>query len=202
MTRIVFLNGPPGCGKDTAVSRLVPYLQFTHLKFAAPIKRMLCALLQEDMKWLEMMKDQPHRTLALHQEDAILQEWDTPRATLIALSETFLKPRYGKDFFGRVMLNEISKSANSLIILSDSGFLEEALPVVKKYGHGNCLHLKLYRDTKTFDGDSRSYWSIPKVQQRNIYNDTTPHNLTMQVLRAIMRQWPDIESMREPEWIK
>lgn len=199
--RIVFLNGPPGCGKDTAVSHLVPYLQFTHLKFAAPIKRMVCGLLNEDMRWLESCKDITHRTLTLA-DDAVIANIDTPRQLLIALSEDLLKKRYGNDFFGRVMVNEISKTANQLILISDSGFLDEATPVVRKYGWLNCLHIKIHREGKSFDNDSRSYWTIPKVQQRTVHNRDTIHDLTMQVLRAIMRQWPDTPLLREPEWIK
>lgn len=199
--RIVFFNGPPGCGKDTAVSHLVPYLQFTHLKFAAPIKRMVCGLLSEDMRWLEENKDKPHRTFALS-VDAITPQLDTPRALLIALSEQLLKKRYGESFFGRVMVNEISKSMNKLVLISDSGFLHEAEPVIKKYGAANCMHFQISRNGCSFAGDSRSYWEHKGLHRRLIVNSGTVHDLTMSVLYAIVKHWPDIEMLKEPQWIK
>src|SRR5712664_4127279 len=55
--RVVFLNGPPKCGKDTVASHLVPYLQFESMKFAAPIKRMAAALLNMDVSTVERHKD-------------------------------------------------------------------------------------------------------------------------------------------------
>lgn len=199
--RIVFLNGPPGCGKDTAVSHLTPYLTFTHLKFAAPIKRMVCGLLNEDMRWLEENKDAPHRTLGLNSDTALIQQ-DTPRKLLIALSEELLKKRYGENFFGRVMVNEISKSMNKLVLISDSGFRTEAEPVIKKFGGPNCLQLLIRREGKDFRDDSRSYWRAPGCVQRDIINDDSIHNLTMRCLYAIIKQFPDTELLREPDWIK
>lgn len=199
--KIVFLNGPPGCGKDTAVSHLTPYLSFTHLKFAAPIKRMVCGLLNEDMRWLEENKDSKQRTLALS-SDAILGEWDTPRALLIALSEDLLKKRYGDTFFGHVMVNEISKSMNRLVLISDSGFLHEAEPVIKKYGAANCMQIQISREGCSFAGDSRSYWEHKSIHRRLIVNRGTIHELTMSVLYAIIKKWDDVETLREPDWVK
>jgi hypothetical protein len=198
--KIVFLNGPPGCGKDTAVSHLVPYLHFAHLKFAAPIKRMVCGLLNEDTRWLEENKDVRHRTLALA-DGAVIANTDTPRQLLIALSEELLKRRYGSDFFGRVMVNEISKTASKLVLISDSGFLGEAEPVIRKFGPPNCLQIQLSRDGCTFAGDSRSYWERPGIVRRLIVNRGSIHELTMSVLYAIMKHH-DVELLKEPSWIK
>jgi hypothetical protein len=198
--KIVFLNGPPGCGKDTVTSHLVPYLHFAHLKFAAPIKRMVCGLLNEDTKWLEANKDHGHRTLSLADGAAIVNI-DTPRQLLIALSEDLLKKRYGNEFFGRVMNNEISKVASKLVIISDSGFSEEAGPVVRKWGLENCLQYQIHA-RGTFDGDSRSYWKLPSLRVRHIHNNSTIHDLTMRVLNGIIKTWPEIELLKQPDWIK
>lgn len=200
--RIVFLNGPPSCGKDTVVSHLVPYLNFSHLKFAAPIKRMVCGLLNEDTRWLEENKDSPHRVLSLRTESAITQALDTPRALLIACSEELLKKRYGEDFFGRVMNNEISKCMNKLVLISDSGFLSEAVPVVRKWGALNCMHIQISRPGCTFETDSRSYWEHKEVHRRLFVNNSSIHDLTMSVLYAIIKHWSDVELLKEPTWFK
>lgn len=199
--KIVFLNGPPGCGKDTAVSHLVQYINFQHLKFAAPIKRAVCGLLNEDTRWLEENKDLKHRALRVL-DGAALVNTDTPRQLLISLSEDLLKKRYGNDFFGYVMVNEIRKSAQRLIIISDSGFAEEASPVLRQFGNPNALQIWITRPTKNFDNDSRSYWSLAGCARRTVHNNGTIHDLTMAVLYAILRQFPETPLLREPDWVK
>lgn len=200
--RIVLLNGPPGCGKDTVVSHLVPYLNFSHLKFAAPIKRMTCALLGEDTKWLEENKDQPIRTLRLA-DGAAIANIDTPRQLLIALSEDLLKERYGNDFFGLVMNREIEKAASKLVIISDSGFSEEAGPVIRKWGMHNCLQIQIH-GRGDFSNDSRSYWTIGNCQMKKVYNDSTIHDLTMRCLYAMIKTWPTMKEdlLKEPQWVR
>jgi hypothetical protein len=200
--KIVFLNGPPGCGKDTAVSHLVPYLNFVHLKFAAPIKRMVCGLLNEDTKWLEQEKDTPHRTLR-RADGAAIANIDTPRQLLIALSEDLLKKRYGSDFFGLVMNNEINKTAQKLVIISDSGFSEEAAPVIRKWGASNCLQIQIH-GRGNFDNDSRSHWRAPSCLHKKVYNTDSIHDLTMRCLYAMIKTWPTLRDdlLKEPQWIK
>lgn len=201
MTHIVFLNGPPGCGKDTAVRLLTPYINFQHLKFAAPIKRMVCGLLNEDTRWLEESKDLKHRMLR-RSEDVYPAITDTPRQLLIALSEDLLKKRYSDAFFGYAMINEITKSANKLVLISDSGFLSEALPVVGKFGAANCLKIVIHRPDCDFSNDSRSYWETGTVHSRTVHNTGTLHDLTMACLYAILKTFPNTELLREPDWIK
>lgn len=200
--KIVLLNGPPGCGKDTAVSHLVPYLNFSHLRFAAPIKRMTCALLGEDTKWLEENKDQPIRTLR-RADGAAIANIDTPRQLLIALSEDLLKKRYGNDFFGLVMNREIEKAAQKLVIISDSGFSEEAGPVIRKWGPPNGLQIQIH-GRGNFDNDSRSYWQLPGLLCKKVHNTDTIHDLTMRCLYAMIKTWPTMREdlLKEPQWVK
>lgn len=198
---VVFMNGPPGCGKDTAVSHLTPYLTFTHLKFAMPLKRSFAGLLDESVSWIEDNKETRLPVLTLD-DGAAVPNLDRVRDGLISESEDWLKKRYGQNFFGRIMVREISKSMNKLVLISDSGFRTEAEPVIKKFGGPNCLQLLIRREGKDFRNDSRSYWRAPGCVQRDIINDDSIHNLTMRCLYAIIKQFPDTELLREPDWIK
>lgn len=199
--KFVLLNGPPGCGKDTAASQLIPYLHFQHLKFAAPIKRMVCGLLNISMQELEELKDIPYPMLQLD-NGAIVAEYGTIRQLLISLSEEVLKPAYGNDFFGRALWNDAKKSSAKMFLVSDSGFASEAEYVINKAGHANVLVIRIGREGHSFEGDSRSYWDHPHVKIKTINNNLTKHDLTMRVLSAIIRQWPDTFLLREPDWIK
>jgi len=200
--KFILLNGPPGSGKDTVASHLIPYLKFTHLKFAAPIKRMVAALLQCDQRTLEQIKDEPNRALRFLNQDMIRD--DTPRQLLIALSETLLKPRYGNSVFGNLLWTEATKSTSKLFVISDCGFQTEVDRLINFAGASNCLLVRLHREGKNFDNDSRSFLKSNDVKSYDINNNLTPHDLTMRVLSATIRRWPELESqlLKEPNWIR
>ena len=198
--KFVLLNGPPGCGKDTAASHLIPYINFKHLKFAAPIKRMVAGLLDCSMSELEKIKDIPNRMLRY--ENYVTHRDATPRQLLIALSEELFKPTFGGSFFGNALWCEACISPAELFIVSDCGFSSEVERLISNAGKSNCLLIRIHREGHTFDGDSRSYLPDGLCKTIDIHNDLTPHDLTMRVLSATIRTWKHIELLREPEWIK
>ena len=76
------------------------------------------------------------------------------------MSEMYAKPQYGESFFGRVAVRRIrlEKSAN-VFIYSDSGFAEEAVPIVAEVGVDNVLLVEISRNGCTFNNDSRGFIS-------------------------------------------
>lgn len=199
--KFCLLNGPPGCGKDTAAGHLTPYIQFKHLKFAAPIKRMVAGLLGCSMTTLEEIKDTPNRMLRF--ENYATTRDDTPRKLLIALSEELLKKRYGNSYFGNVLWNEATTSTSKLFVVSDCGFSGEVERLISSAGKPNCLLIRIHREGYNFDNDSRSYLPDGLCKTIDIHNNLKPHDLTMRVLSAILRTWRgEVELLKEPEWIK
>lgn len=179
--KVILLNGPPSSGKDTIVQALEDAIHsFQHLKFAEPLKVQCAALLGITVAELELCKDRP--MLAL--------KGDTSRQYIINMSEKFIKPVYGKDFFGHVAADKIRNSDHTLFIFSDSGFLEEALPVGDEIGIQNMLRIELHRKGCDYSNDSRSYWSHPYMQWSPVYNDTSIENVVFRVhnlIRAFIR---------------
>jgi hypothetical protein len=154
--KILFLNGPPRSGKDT-LGRTV-FLEFNarQHKMAEPLGAGVPAMfgIHPD-RWRVMReaeKDVPQ---------ADLMGW-TPRQAMIWLSEEVMKPRFGDDIFGRIATNELAKmqTTTELTIITDSGFKEECVPVVKKFGNKNCFLVRLHRDGCSYVGDSRSYLDL------------------------------------------
>lgn len=179
--RIVFLNGPPGCGKDTSADMVSEWVDTIMLKFAAPIKRMVCGALNITLEQLEKIKDRPHPVL----------NGETPRKFLIRLSEDIIKPVYGDQFFGRAMVGELDKlpSDDKIVIITDSGFLSEAIPVVKAYGIKNCLKVQIIREGKTFDGDSRTYWDMEGLPTVTLMNDGRVDQLPLKLFGILSNVW-------------
>lgn len=162
----IFLNGPPSCGKDYLADRLVESnrLGIHKYKFADTLKRMaheISGLVDVAPDYFEKVKDEPNTRMPFSPEKGRNL---TPREFYIELSEMILKPRFGKDFFGRVMRNRLIEAGDSgVIVFSDSGFLEEATPVIDHIGAENCIVFHIYANGCDFRADSRSYWEHPEV---------------------------------------
>lgn len=204
---VVFLNGPPGCGKDLVASHLVQYLAFERMKFAAPIKRMAAGLLNISLESLERLKETEFAALcketriqdgAFGTERYEYGEKDTLRRFLIRLSEEFLKPTYGDTFFGRVAVREFKRSSYSLIVFTDSGFVTEADTVIREVGRENTILIRLHRDGATFDNDSRSYLGDIAGSNRDIDNNRPIAHTAAQVAVAIRNHF-NITLLKEIE---
>jgi hypothetical protein len=84
----------------------------------------------------------------------------TYREAQIAFSEHFAKELFGVTVFGRLAARRIANSVSRMFVCSDSGFVQEAHPLVQQVGAENVLVIRLHRRGCTFDGDSRSYITI------------------------------------------
>lgn len=169
---VIFLNGPPGSGKDYAaeILREQPDITSSLYKFADPIKDMACALLGIERNTLEKTKNYMYDIYGV-----------SLRNILIDMSEKFMKPCYGNDIFGRIcaermaqeiQYNDVNEEEQpDLFIISDSGFDKEALEVLRLFGNENALLIRLHREGHTFEGDSRSYIELDNVRTIDIYND-------------------------------
>jgi hypothetical protein len=153
MTKVILLNGPPRSGKDmfaTVVTRHWPAI--SHRKFSEPLKRGLVAMFQlsiEQHMEAEADKDTPKTFL----------HGLTWRGAQIWLSEEVMKPKFGQDVFGHILLNNLRTQAHGqCIVISDSGFRPEADVLIKHFGRKAIHVVRIERPGHTFDGDSRSYW--------------------------------------------
>lgn len=153
---IVFFNGPPQAGKDTAVNELLKVVpgSMSH-KFSKPLKdcfRAVFAGLDELLieNLLEKYKD--------IEDVQSFGNWRTPRGFQIALSEKFIKQALGKDAFGKLAVLKLRAVGRvQHVFFSDSGFAEECVPVIKHFGRENCHLVIVKREGASFDNDSRSY---------------------------------------------
>ena len=158
--KILFLNGPPGSGKDYAgrlISALIPHAHVT--KFAKVLKERTHGLYGVSSgpgggpaphDWFESRKDEPaSEFFGL-----------TPREAYIGVSETYMKPTHGEDIFGKLLLQELTSpkvQGSPIAVITDSGFVEEAATLVHHFTPEQCFMLHIKRRGCTFDGDSRGF---------------------------------------------
>lgn len=188
----VLINGPPGCGKDTLVNGLAAYIAFMHLKVSSPLKRMLAAMLNVDLRWIEENKD----------TKVLMLGGITVRQALIDMSEKYMKVLYGEDIMGRIAHDRARYSANRLTITSDSGFTVESERIIHNAGKINCIIIRVHRDGCTFDGDSREWMPDGLCWTYDIYNDTSKDQLVMFGLRIITRRFASVKLLKEPDWVR
>ena len=152
--KVVFFNGPSGSGKDTCVK--LSYKELKRFSFADKVKKMTA----NAFGWAEFpehLKDEvafPERGPA------------TWRQLVIAFSEEYMKPLYGDDIFGKLLLEEDIKPwlrdptgpyGPYNIGITDSGFAPEQVPLVSYFDGQNCCIVQLEREGCSFEGDSRGY---------------------------------------------
>lgn len=174
--KIIFLNGPPHCGKDSAADRLFEANRsIIRMKFADPLKDSACGMLGITREEFERIKDRPHPAL----------NGETPRKFVIRISEELIKPNYGDQFFGKLAVGRMDKlPPNAEVYFSDSGFASEAIPVVAAFGISNIVKIEIEREGKDFSNDSRSYWTYPGMRVVRIKNDSSITVLADRIWRA------------------
>lgn len=144
MKKIILFNGPPRAGKDTLVNAIHTEFPFTRReKFVAPLKKMMEAVYGD---WNEDLKDEP------------VYFGYTGRQILIKFCEEFLKPLHGRDIVGKLTMRRLEQyPEDSVILFSDLGFIEEALPIINKY---ETYLVRIHRPGFDFSKDSRSYLTL------------------------------------------
>jgi hypothetical protein len=109
-------------------------------------------------------KDEPHPAL----------NGRTPRQVAIRYSEGFCKPLWGVRYFGDAAVRELKSLAamgQKLVIFTDSGFLDESIPVAEHLGVGNVLQVRLSRPGYNYQNDSRSTWEHPSIGHLDFDNN-------------------------------
>lgn len=184
--KAIFLNGPPNSGKDLSAV-IIRNMLFGKFDSTGEMFR------PEIMKFADPLKAAAHQLLCIphsceYYEKEFGNAWKnepqiefygkTPRSEYIALSEEFTKVRHGSDVFGRLALRRIKLSKGSTtFIFPDSGFAEEAVPVITALGIDNVCLIELSRGDCSYVGDSRGYvgdrlrTQYPKLKMIRIPND-------------------------------
>ncbi len=170
--RIYLLNGPPRSGKDTAGKMLAKMLDnAVVMKFATPLKmatHAMMAMLRGDKQVpgpeaFEDSKDTP--------QEFFFEA--TPRCAYINVSEGLCKKLFGKRVFGTLMVKKIKEAQEKgveNVVITDSGFQEEAQVLVDEFGAENTYLIRVIRPGTDFNGDSRGWIDIEGVHKHQMAN--------------------------------
>jgi hypothetical protein len=181
--KIVFLNGPPGCGKDTVGRMLAERYGAQLFKAATPLRQAMSALIGCEDSEIEQLKSTPIRLWAWRSAPT----GTTGRDLLIALSEDLIKPRLGMDWFGHMLGQSIATAAPRLAVVTDAGFVSEVEACCKNLPGWEINLWHVTRPGCDFSGDSRSWISLRGVRTRVVLNDGSLDQLQQRVVCAFDR---------------
>lgn len=152
MTKVFVLNCYPRAGKDYLSRFLKQECGYHHFEFKSRLFDL--ALEIADVEWdewflrYETMKEIPWNKLG-----GLSQ-----REFLIKISEEWIKPVFGKRYFGERLAASIERSGCKVAVVSDGGFIDELVPLHEKFGQENVYICQWNRDNpNAFKGDSRSW---------------------------------------------
>lgn len=176
MNKIILLNGPIGCGKtvlataihkrfDCEDARAKDHLHTLTMEFFN-VPSSVYWTFYEDRTLKE--QPQPEFTIAVEEYNRLApiigakvrvsprSVMLTIRQAMIYVSECLCKPAFGKDYFGRVRAQYVSRGQNRLFVDDSAGFPEELPELLSSLGEDNVMLIRV-RGRGTFDGDSRRY---------------------------------------------
>lgn len=178
--RAILLNGPPRSGKDSAATALFQNVSslenwyFFHEKMSFPNKAAFAGMMhvsfdEEDFN-VDYYED--------HKEEIVFELDISFRQFQIDFSESFMKPKYGIDIFGRLLLGRIFRNCNKdneadVFVISDCGFQAEVNTLIKSGVFRDVLLIRCHRPGFDFSSDSRSYVSANgyNIAQLDATND-------------------------------
>jgi len=173
--RVVFVSGPPRCGKDAA--GLIIAKEGAHPmaldKFAIELKE----------RCHSAYRLMTHRAMPLpwgyfeEQKDVPLAAFEglSPRQAYVEFFQKWVGPVCGRDALGRWLVKRVKHFAEIMrkngqvvpgIIITDAGRREDCLPVVSEWGALNMVQVRLSREGCTFEGDSREDFDLRNVGVR------------------------------------
>lgn len=172
--KIFLLNGPAGCGKDTAAEMLVEEHGGQLCKFAAPLKAAATAICfnGDRKKFDHFDQDQALKVEPREEFFGV-----SCRQFQIDVSEKFMKPTYGVDVFGKILRDKICNMVQldypGPYFISDSGFAPEAEVLIRAFGPECVKLIRVYRPGHDYTGDSRGYVRLDHmgIQSFDLHND-------------------------------
>jgi hypothetical protein len=159
---VVIFNGPPGCGKDAACL-FYQNIGYKHLSFKEELFKETFKFFGVSKGWF--MKGYENRDIKEKPVGQLRVNGTSfsRRDAMIYVSEQFIKPKYGKDYFGKQLSKRMTE--DGLFCVSDGGFQEELSPIINKFGAESITIIQLTREGCDFSSDSRRYFNGNLVQE-------------------------------------
>lgn len=186
---IVLLNAPKGAGKDTIGIELQNLYGCQLRAFKTKLYEIAYPF-TKGLSYVEFLHYCTDRELKEKRSNHFWSK--SPRDFLIFISERIVKPHFGKNFFGLSATESISaEDFNKGVVFTDSGFEEEALPLVKDFGGRNVFIVQFTgQGVKDFGNDSRGFINIREartIRMSQPNEGISPEKYAMLIAQEVIR---------------
>jgi hypothetical protein len=199
--KIVFFNCPPRAGKDLTAEVML------RSRYCLS-KNLRPASLKEQLLEVALSAIPDHNLVfqTIYDKDKEVPQRFlnglSPRQYLTKVSEEWLKPTFGNDYFGKMLRKSIQQDLKDnrhtdAYLVTDGGFGAEIQPLIDYFGTDNVLIIQWGREGSSFQHDSRDYikdYPDNTVVLEDNNGDIRDH--ATRVFEAIFREEID-ESERE-----
>lgn len=187
---VVIFNGPPGSGKDESTGFCVDMLEPAyHMMFKEKLFELVLSIFNiPNDEFFELYNNRETKN-----EPTCKLNGFSPREAMIYVSETIIKPNFGKDYFGLIAAENMDR--HGIYFYSDGGFEEELKPVYEECD-GHMLIVRLHREGCDYKEDSRGYiHNFFDATEVDVYNDSTIENFQVNILNTVMSFLESIEGV-------
>ena len=152
---VIILNGPPGCGKDTAANFITEKYNAVHMKFSWPLKRIFDPIFRVGEATARKMVDEGRDT-----KQPLLNNL-TPREVQISFFRQWLQPVFGDRILGTIACRELESIKAPAVVFSD-GYHAEVEPVIDMVGAKNVKCIRISRPEYNYGdkGDYRDFMEL------------------------------------------
>ena len=151
--KVIVLNGPPQCGKDTIGKELVKSIDKA---IQGEFKGLLLKILKQTLNLSDDTFDMMYANRELKDVKQPFFNGKSIRDIMISISEDYIKPMLGQDYIGKYELTKIKRGNAKCIIYTDGGFYDEIRPLLEDDSIE--LHvIQIHREGCSFSGDSRGW---------------------------------------------
>tara|TARA_B110000503_G_scaffold74090_1_gene114423 strand:+ start:910 stop:1545 length:636 start_codon:yes stop_codon:yes gene_type:complete len=155
---IILFNGPPASGKDCSADYFKQY-GFKHLSFKYQLFKATFKYFDVTEQWfMESYDDR-----SVKERPSAFLGGMSRREAMIHVSENVIKPKFGLDYFGKAVAEEVDVNVD--YVISDGGFVDELFPIINKIGSSQFVLVQLTRDGCDFSTDSRRYLNGSVVKE-------------------------------------
>ena len=156
---IIIFNGPPGSGKDEAASFFKENFGFKSLSFKYQLFKQTMNHFDVNEEWF--MEGYEDREVKEKKCEAL--NGMSRREAMIYVSEEIIKPKHGKNYFGKMVSEEVEDNVHYAI--ADGGFVEELAPLIERVGAENIVIVQLARFGCDYSSDSRRYFNGKVIKE-------------------------------------
>ena len=179
---IFILNAPPQTGKDTIAANILMRTDAGTCSMKDPMFNVFCATTGIDFNdFMEL-----YETPGWKDTPQGLTNGKTPRELMIHISENFVKPFFGDDYYGKALAKYILDTEDLLDgqrswVIPDGGFQGE-FDAFKRIHGDRVVLIRMEREGhRDFTGDSRNWIydvrdTLEGPEEHGVWFDTTEGN--------------------------